>query len=81
VVPNDEKPALSVYGDLWRGQRQLIVEYLGGERTEKMRPMQDAESTQMIHDSMNYPEYFERHFDRSFGAAILTTVSDNEVKP
>jgi hypothetical protein len=80
VVPNDENPAPSVDGDLWRGQRKLIVEYLGGERTEKMKPVQDAESTQMIYDLMIYPEYFEHHFDRSFGAAIFATVLDNEAK-
>jgi cytochrome P450 len=74
VVPNGENPALSVYGDLWRGQRKRLVEFLGGDRTDKMKPVQDAESTQMIYDLMNDPENFERHVDRSFGAAILATV-------
>jgi cytochrome P450 len=74
VVPNGENPALSVYGDLWRGQRKRLVEFLGGDRTDKMKPVQDAESTQMIYDMMHRPEDFERHVDRSFGAAILATV-------
>jgi cytochrome P450 len=74
VVPNGENPALSAYGDLWRGQRKWLVEFLGGERTERMKPVQDAESTQMIYDLMNRPEDFEHHVDRSFGAAILATV-------
>jgi cytochrome P450 len=74
VVPNGENPALSPYGNLWRGQRKRLVEFLGGDRTDKMKPVQDAESTQMIYDLMNDPEHFERHVDRSFGAAILATV-------
>jgi len=74
VVPKGENPALSPYGDLWRSQRKRIVEYIGGERTDKMKPVQDAESTQMIYDMMSRPEDFERHIDRSFGAAILATV-------
>lgn len=74
VIPNGENPALSVYGDLWRGQRKRLVEFLGGERTDKMKPVQDAESTQMIYDMMHQPEDFERHVERSFGAAILATV-------
>jgi cytochrome P450 len=74
VVPNGENPALSVYGDLWRGQRKRLVEFLGGDRTDKMKPVQDAESTQMIYDMMHRPGDFERHVDRSFGAAILATV-------
>ncbi|UPX15940.1 uncharacterized protein EKO05_0006370 [Ascochyta rabiei] len=74
VVPNGENPALSVYGDQWRGQRKRLVEFLGGDRTDKMKPVQDAESTQMIYDMMHQPEDFERHVDRSFGATILATV-------
>jgi cytochrome P450 len=74
VVPNGENPGLSPYGDLWRAQRKKLVEFLGGERTENLKPVQDAESTQMIYDMMHSPKDFEHHVERSFGAAILATV-------
>jgi hypothetical protein len=54
--------------------------YLGGEQTEKIGAVQDAESTQMIYDLMNYPKYFKHHSDGSLGAVILATVLNNEVE-
>jgi cytochrome P450 len=75
VTPGGLNPALSVYGDLWRGQRKKLVEFLGGERTDRMKPVQDAESTQMIYEMLEYPErHLQEHVERSFGAAILATV-------
>jgi cytochrome P450 len=74
VIPGSENPALSAYGELWRKQRKALVEFLGGERTDRMKPVQDAESTQMIKDMMNAPGDFEHHVDRSFGGVILATV-------
>ncbi|KAF2831163.1 cytochrome P450 [Ophiobolus disseminans] len=74
VVPGGLNPALNPYGDLWRGQRKKLVDFLGGERTDKMKPVQDAESTQMIFDMLKSPVNFEHHVDRSFGAVILATV-------
>jgi cytochrome P450 len=74
VILYGENPGLSVYGDAWRAQRKKLVEFLGGERTDNLKPVQDAEATQMIYDMMRKPEDFEHHVDRSFGAAILATV-------
>ncbi|KAF1912663.1 cytochrome P450 [Ampelomyces quisqualis] len=74
VLPKSENPGLSVYGELWRKQRKALVEFLGGDRTDRMKPVQDAESTQMIYDMMNTPANFEHHVDRSFGGIILATV-------
>jgi cytochrome P450 len=74
AVPGGLNPALIAYGDIWRGQRKKLVEFLGGARTDKMKPVQDAESTQMIYDMLHRPENFEQHVDRSFGAAIFATV-------
>ena len=39
-----------------------------------MKPVQDAESTQMIYDMLQTPSDFENHVLRSFGAVILATV-------
>ncbi|KAL5113637.1 hypothetical protein ACEQ8H_008476 [Pleosporales sp. CAS-2024a] len=74
VAPKGEHPALNVYGDMWRQQRKLLMEFLGREPTEKMKPLQDAESTQMIYDLMHAPELFEKHVNRSFGSVILASV-------
>jgi cytochrome P450 len=74
VTPGNLNPALSVYGDTWRRQRKMLVELLGGEKTDGMKPVQDAESTQMLYDIMNDPAHFENHVLRSFGAVILATV-------
>jgi cytochrome P450 len=74
VTPGGLNPALNFYGDVWRAQRKKLVEFLGGERTENMKPVQDAESTQMIYDMLEHPEeHLEDHVERSFGAAILAT--------
>jgi cytochrome P450 len=74
VVPNNLNPALSVYGDTWRRQRKMLVELLGGDRSDSIKPVQDAESTQMLFDLMNDTSHFEKHVLRSFGAVILATV-------
>jgi cytochrome P450 len=74
VTPNNLNPALSIYGDTWRRQRKMLVELLGADRTDSIKPVQDAESTQMIYDLMNAPADFEHHVLRSFGAVILATV-------
>jgi cytochrome P450 len=75
VTPGGLNPALNVYGSTWRGQRKKLMDFLGGARTDKMKPVQDAESTQMIHDMLVHPEWhLEQHVERSFGAAILATV-------
>jgi cytochrome P450 len=74
IVPGGLNTALNPYGSLWRSQRKKIVEFLGVERVEQTKLVQDAESTQMIHDILKSPENFENHIDRSFGAVILATV-------
>jgi cytochrome P450 len=74
VVPNNLNPALSLYGETWRRQRKMLVELLGGDRTDSIKPVQDAESTQMLYDLMKAPADFETHVLRSFGAVILATV-------
>ncbi|KAH7408082.1 cytochrome P450 [Phaeosphaeria sp. MPI-PUGE-AT-0046c] len=74
VAPNGISPVMTVYGDLWRSQRKKLVECLGGERTDRMKPVQDAESTQMIYDILTQPGHLEEHVERSFGSAILVAV-------
>lgn len=74
VAPNGISPVTNVYGDSWRSQRKKLVEFLGGERTDRMKPVQDAESTQMIYDILHQPGHLEEHVERAFGSAILVTV-------
>ncbi|ORX97499.1 cytochrome P450 [Clohesyomyces aquaticus] len=84
IVPGGLNPAFNKHGELWRKQRKLMVEFLGGDRTDAMKPVQDAESTQMIYDIMFAAENFEDHVLRSFGSVILETVygqRENTFKP
>lgn len=74
VAPGGVNIVLNQYGDLWRKQRKVLVEFLGGDRSDRMKPVQDAESTQMIYDMMNAPDKFQDHVFRSFGAVIMATV-------
>lgn len=74
IVPGGLNTVLNQYGDLWRKQRKCLVEFLGGDRSDGMKPVQDAESTQMIYDIMKTPTKFQDHVFRSFGAVIMATV-------
>jgi cytochrome P450 len=74
IVPGGLNAALAPYGSLWREQRKKITEFLGTERVEQTKLVQDAESTQVMYDLLKDPEGFQRHIARSFGAVILATV-------
>jgi cytochrome P450 len=80
VIPGGLNPVLNAYGDLWRRQRKVLVEFLGGERSDRMKPVQDAESTQMVYDILHTQSKFQDHISRSFGAVIMETVFGQRVK-
>lgn len=80
AIPGGENPVITKYGDTWRRQRKMLVEFLGGERSNKMKPVQDAESTQMVYDILQTPLKFQDHVFRSFGAVILATVFGQRAK-
>lgn len=86
VIPNtpetDLHPAFAKYGPKWRRARRTIVEFLSERQLEKMLAVQDAESSQMIWEFLQFcgsdaeAEMFayHRYVMRSFGAVILETV-------
>lgn len=85
VAPGGVSPVTNGYNDMWRAQRKKLVEFLGGERTDRMKPVQDAESTQMIWDILTQPpEFLEAHVERSYGSTIFETVfgtRDKTIEP
>lgn len=74
VTPGGINIGVNEYGDLWRRQRKVFNDFLAGDRSDKMKPVQDAESTQMVYDMMMSPARYQDHVFRSFGAVILATV-------
>jgi cytochrome P450 len=74
IVPGGLNAALAPYGSPWREQRSKISEFMGAERVERSKLVQDAESTQVMYDLLKDPEGFQRHIGRSFAAVILATV-------
>lgn len=74
AAPGGLNPALNVFGDLWRKQRKKLSEILSDKQIDQMRPVQDAESTQMIFDLLNSPADYDNHVERTFAAVIFATV-------
>lgn len=58
----------------WRRGRAALVSFLKDEELEKVRPIQQAESTQMVFEILQDPAAFEKHVLRAFCAVILESV-------
>lgn len=65
------------YGPIWRRGRKTVTEFMKDDAVEKLRPVQDAESTQMLWELLtdsDQPGRYHHHAMRYFGAIILATV-------
>jgi len=62
------------YDKTWRRARKTITDFLVDKEVEKLVPIQDAESTQMIWEVLHGPEKYHSHVLRQFGAVILASV-------
>ncbi|KAJ4396484.1 hypothetical protein N0V93_000703 [Gnomoniopsis smithogilvyi] len=74
--------AFAQYGPKWRKARKTVVEFLSGKHLEKILDVQNAESTQMIWELLQFcgsdkeaeSKKYHTYVKRAFGAVILETV-------
>ncbi|KAK7757330.1 hypothetical protein SLS62_000880 [Diatrype stigma] len=62
------------YGAKFRRARKTIGKYLRDDEVDKLVPIQDAESSQMMHELLRRPDRYHEHALRLFGAAIMASV-------
>lgn len=74
VVPQDAHLAFMKSDKRWRRGRTMIVNFLKDEGLERLAPIQDAESTQMVWEVLQDPQNYRSHVMRQFCAVILASV-------
>ncbi|KAH8880362.1 cytochrome P450 [Thozetella sp. PMI_491] len=77
VTPGDIHPAFMPYSAHWRKSRRIITEFLKDSEVEKLLPVQEAESSQMIYDLLTdtaEERRYHGHVMRFFGGVVLATV-------
>jgi cytochrome P450 len=72
--PGDIHLVFMPYGAKWRKARKTITDFLKDEEVDKLLPVQDAESSQMIWELLQEPERYHDHILRCFGAVIMASV-------
>lgn len=72
--PGDIHLVFMPYGPKWRKARKTITDFLKDEEVDKLIPIQDAESSQMIWELLTEPQRYNDHVLRFFGAVIMASV-------
>lgn len=72
--PGDIHLVFMPYGPKWRKARKTITDFLKDEEVDKLIPLQNAESDQMMYDLLSEPERYHEHILRYFGAIIMSSV-------
>ncbi|KAI0191634.1 cytochrome P450 [Astrocystis sublimbata] len=71
--PGDYHMVALPYGDKWRKEIKTAKDFLSESAMAKRAPINEAESTQLMHDLLVSPERFREHTTRFHGAVILTS--------
>ncbi|KAL0767012.1 hypothetical protein CaCOL14_010583 [Colletotrichum acutatum] len=72
--PGDIHLVFLRYGPKWRKERRTITDFLKDEKVDKLLLLQDAESSQMMHELLCRPTHYHDHILRYFGAIIMSSV-------
>ncbi|OHF00998.1 cytochrome P450 [Colletotrichum orchidophilum] len=72
--PGDIHLVFMPYGPKWRKARKTITDFLRDEEVDKLVVLQDAESSQMMHELLCEPAEYHEHILRYFGAIIMSSV-------
>ncbi|KAJ7621343.1 cytochrome P450 [Roridomyces roridus] len=64
----------SQYNDTWRTLRKAAHAILTQKATENHLPIQEAESTQLLHDILCTPQFFYQHVGRYSNSVILSVI-------
>lgn len=79
-APYDQHAAFSTYGPRWRRQRRTIEDFLREQKVRKLLPIQQAESTQLVHDLLSHGRDCRDHLLRYPVAVILASVYGQRAK-
>ncbi|GJD01134.1 cytochrome P450 [Colletotrichum higginsianum] len=72
--PGDIHLVFMPYGPKWRKARKTVTDFLRDDEVDGLLPLQDAESSQMMHELLSAPGRYHDHILRYFGAVIMTSV-------
>ncbi|KAK1965983.1 cytochrome P450 [Colletotrichum sublineola] len=72
--PGDIHLVFMPYGPKWRKARKTITDFLKDEEVDKLVALQDAESSQMMHELLSEPRNYHDHILRYFGAIVMSSV-------
>ncbi|KAH6651500.1 cytochrome P450 [Truncatella angustata] len=72
--PGDIHLVFMPYGPKWRKARKTVMDFLKDEEVDKLIPIQDAESSQMMWELLRDPARYNDHVLRYFGAVIMASV-------
>ncbi|KAJ7443872.1 cytochrome P450 [Mycena latifolia] len=66
--------AFSPYNEIWKTLRQTAQAVLTPQASNRHRPIQQAEATQLLHDILESPESFYTHIQRYTCSVILSVI-------
>lgn len=72
--PGDIHLVFMPYGAKWRKARKTVTDFLKDEEVDRLIPIQEAESSQMIWELLREPNRYDDHVLRYFGAIIMASV-------
>ncbi|OLN93206.1 Fumitremorgin C synthase 4 [Colletotrichum chlorophyti] len=72
--PGDIHLVFMPYGPKWRKARKTITDFLKDDEVDNLVSLQDAESSQMMHEVLSEPGKYHDHILRYFGAIIMSSV-------
>ncbi|KAI6350739.1 hypothetical protein MCOR25_010429 [Pyricularia grisea] len=78
--PHDQHAAFTPYGPKWRKQRRTIDDFLRDRNAQKVIPIQQAESTQMVWDLLHHGRDCHDYMLRFSAAVILASVYGQRCK-
>ncbi|KAK2053410.1 cytochrome P450 [Colletotrichum caudatum] len=73
-APGDIHLVFMPYGPKWRKARKTVTDFLKDDEVDKLAALQNAESSQMMHELLSEPRGYHNHILRYFGAIILSSV-------
>ncbi|CAJ2512579.1 Uu.00g055940.m01.CDS01 [Anthostomella pinea] len=72
--PGDIHLVFTPYGPKWRKGRKTVTDFLKDSEVDKLLPIQDAESSQLMFELLQDPKRYYDHIPRCFGAVITASV-------
>ncbi|KAK1990898.1 cytochrome P450 [Colletotrichum falcatum] len=72
--PGDIHLVFMPYGPKWRKARKTVTDFLRDDEVDGLAALQDAESSQMMHELLTAPRGYHDHILRCFGAVVMSSV-------